>query len=266
MWMKDRKTVSKELSASNHPEPIKERDEDKISVLIANPIRLYAEGLARLLARETGFELKGTTTNADSLVVEARSLKPDIILLDRELSDSLTIIKTLLEVAPSSRTIALALVDDESSILKFAEAGVSGFVTRGKSYEELLLTIRSVAKGELICTPRIAAMLLRRVGSAGSDTSVDLDRFTPREIQIINLIDQGLSNKEIAFQLNIEISTVKNHVHHIIEKSNTTGRRLAASRARRAFRVGAGRGSHEAQVRPVENVGISEPTPNLTRV
>ena len=203
-----------------------------IGVLIAVGVRLYREGLARLLPQQAGILVKGTAANQVGAVSKARTLSPDIVLLDTGLPDSLATVRALLEVAPTSRVIALAVTETEVDVISYVEVGVSGYLTRDGSFEDLVATIRSVASGELLCSPRVAALLLRPVARAAVGLSPDTRRLSPRELQIVELIDQGLSNKEIASRLSIEVSTVKNHVHDILEKLGATGRGQAAARVR----------------------------------
>lgn len=151
------------------------------------------------------------------------------------------------------------------NILPIREAGVSGYVTRDGSYDELLETIRSVANGELICTPRVAGMLLRRVTKAVWDAGPDFGRLTARERQTVRLIDRGLSNKEIACRLNIELSTVKNHVHHILEKSSTRRRGAAAAHLRREFMNGASVGPSEDSLPSIHADGSRKEGRDATR-
>jgi DNA-binding NarL/FixJ family response regulator len=173
--------------------------------------------------------VKGLAAHPVEAVAEARTLNPDIILLDTAVSDSLATVLALLQAAPTSRVIALPVTETDVEIIAFAEAGVSGYVTRDGSFEDLVATIRSVASGALVCSPCVAALLLRQVARAAVGVGPDPRRLTSRELQVVELIDQGLSNKEIACRLNVEVSTVKNHVHHILEKLSATGRGQAAA-------------------------------------
>lgn len=234
--MKQVEEVTEGLSAADPLLPNNEQVMKRtISIFIAMTVRLYRDGLAELLSRQTGFALKGIAADKTALLAQVQSLQPDIILIDTAIPDSRMTVRMLVDIVPKSRVIALAVTEAETDIISFAEAGVSGYVTRDGSYEDLVATIRSVSNGELVCTPRIAAMLLRRVTKGGSDLCPESIRLTPRERQIVEFIDQGLSNKEIACRLNIELSTVKNHVHHILEKSSTNRRGAAAAHFCREF-------------------------------
>jgi two-component system, NarL family, nitrate/nitrite response regulator NarL len=130
--------------------------------------------------------------------------------------------------------LALTVPNRETEILAFAEAGIAGFVTLEASVAELVEAIESVARGEALCSPSVAAALLRRLASlAHSRTSADpTGPLTAREREILALIDEGLSNKQIAQRLRIELPTVKNHVHHILVKLGADRRAEAAALVR----------------------------------
>jgi DNA-binding NarL/FixJ family response regulator len=120
----------------------------------------------------------------------------------------------------TTRILAFAVRDDISDIVGHAEAGADGFVTANSSLAELVEAIRRTAAGELLCSPQIAAQLLRRAARRSDPPHGDgaLVELTGRERQVYSLLRQGLSNKEIANVLTIAEATVKNHVHHLLEK------------------------------------------------
>ena len=132
----------------------------------------------------------------------------------------------------TTRIIALGTPEDDGEIVALAEAGVSGFVERSADVSEVVLGLQALISGDAFCPPRIAGALLKRVASvASAETAVSaLPELTMREREIVDLIAQGLSNKEIALRLFIEVSTVKNHVHNILEKLRVTRRSEAAER------------------------------------
>jgi DNA-binding NarL/FixJ family response regulator len=135
---------------------------------------------------------------------------------------------------PSIKVVALGVPEIDSEIIACAEAGISNYVTRQGSISELIRAIQDAVRGELRCPPKIAASLLQQVGSLSAERSPleEPSRLTPREMEIVHLIDLGLSNKEIAAQLFIEVSTVKNHVHNLLDKLNVRRRGEAAARLR----------------------------------
>jgi len=159
-----------------------------------------------------------------------------VVLLDTAIPDNVWIVRALVAAVPGPKVVALAVPEVEREVLACAEAGVAGYVTREGSVEDLVAAVESVARGEMVISPRMAATLLQRVATLALEQSPAAieARLTTREVEILDLIDQGLSNKEIARRLTIELSTVKNHVHNILEKLNVTRRGEAAARARAA--------------------------------
>lgn len=119
-------------------------------------------------------------------------------------------------------------------MLACAEAGVSGFVSRNGSIHDAVTAVHCAVRNELVCSPRIAALLFSRVAAAGSKRLVDRDNdaLIRREHEIVSLIMQGLSNKEISRQLRIQNATVKNHIHNILSKLQVRRRGEVAARIR----------------------------------
>jgi DNA-binding NarL/FixJ family response regulator len=208
--------------------------QDTIRVLILADIRLYREGLALLLDGRPAFEVVGSAASLGETMAGLWKAA-DVVLLDMAMPRSLEAARTIAAREAAPRVVAIAVPEADQDVVACAEAGVSGYVTRDDSSETMAAVIESVARGELLATPRIAAVLLRRVNSlAAASDPADYLRLTPREHEIVNLIDQGFSNKAIARHLRIELATVKNHVHNILEKLQVRGRAEAAHRLRAA--------------------------------
>jgi DNA-binding NarL/FixJ family response regulator len=130
--------------------------------------------------------------------------------------------------------VAIGLDDSDAEMLACAEAGAVGYVTREGTLEELVAVIQSAAKGELVCSPRVSGALARRVAALSAEVAPGSAsrRLSRREREIAALIGDDLSNKEIASRLSIEVATVKNHVHNMLDKLNVHRRSDAASAAR----------------------------------
>jgi len=199
-----------------------------IRVTIATDIRVYLDGLVRALGEETDVEVVGATAEPNEALRLAREHAPDIALVDMALPDALALVHALRGIGPA--VVALAVPEREPDVLACVEAGASGYVTREASLSDLVESLRSVARGETLCSPRIAGSLVRRLAALAEGTmAATLPRLTERELEIVGLIDDGLSNKEIAARLSIGVSTVKNHVHHILEKLRVRRRSEAAA-------------------------------------
>ncbi len=205
-----------------------------IRVVIVGEMRLYREAISHVLARHPRIRVTGATAGSAKVEHLLAHGRTDIVLVEMAMADSVAIIRALAAAAPDVKVIALGLTEREPDVIACAEAGISGYVTRDASLDDLAATIESVARGEMPCSPGVAATLLRRVTSLAAQQDVqpaDVP-LTRRELQILHLIDEGLSNKEIAERLFIEVATVKNHVHNILEKLNVQRRGEAAARAR----------------------------------
>jgi two-component system, NarL family, nitrate/nitrite response regulator NarL len=204
---------------------------EAIRVFIVTEVRLYREGLSELLGRAGHIAVVGAAGSIDEGVERVRNLQPDVLLLDTGAGNP-GAARDLLEAAPCARVVALAAPESEEDIIALAEAGVLGYVTRDESLDTLVTTIESVARDEMACSPWMATVLVRRVQALAAARPRPTKSLTAREAEILELIAQGLSNKEIAARLFIEVTTVKNHVHNILEKLGVSRREEAVARTR----------------------------------
>jgi two-component system nitrate/nitrite response regulator NarL len=200
--------------------------------------RLYREGLAHLLGRDARIAVIGTAAGIESGLTMVFRCAPDAVLLDVRMATELHLVGQLIDAAPDTRVIAFGVADEEETVIACAEAGVAGYVPCEAGVEELVSVVTGAIRDEVVCGPRVAATLLRRVGAMARERRGDAPevRLTARETQIVALIDEGLSNKEIAARLHISLATVKNHIHNLLEKLDVSRRGEAAARARRLRR------------------------------
>lgn len=207
-----------------------------LRVLIVDDTRLYREGLAYILSRQHDVQVVGTTDDSQESLRAACAVDADIILFHIAAPRGLVSLRAMAMAAPHAKLIALGVLETEDEVVACAEAGAAGYVPRDGSVEDLINAIHGAANGQAHCSPRIAATLLRRVAAlAPSNTSgIAAAHLTPREREVVGLIDRGLSNKEIAKHLLIETRTVKNHVHNILEKLRVRRRGEAATLVRHA--------------------------------
>jgi two-component system, NarL family, nitrate/nitrite response regulator NarL len=222
-----------------------------IEVFLAIGVRLYRDGLAATLSDHTHLSIVGTAGSAPEAQFGVRTFRPDVIVVDVCLEDSRRLLGAVRSESPLTRVLALAVREDINAILDYAEAGADGFVTANGSVAELVEAIERTHAGELMCTPSMAAQLLRRAASRSPDaTGTAAPIFTGREQQVFQLLKEGQSNKEIASALSIAEATVKNHVHHVLEKLQVSTRgRAAAVGAVRADAAGERRSPQRREVR-----------------
>jgi DNA-binding NarL/FixJ family response regulator len=191
-----------------------------IRVLVAATIRLYRDGLVRVLSQASSLTVVGAVRGQRETLDVARALTPDVVVLDMASDDSTTTLHELKELRPAVAVVGIGIPELDQEILACAERGMEGYVTREGSVEELVAAIEHAADGELHCTPKFAGLLMRRLAAvtAAHEPARMVERLTSREYEIVTLLGQDLSNKEIASRLGIEVATVKNHVHNLFEK------------------------------------------------
>jgi two-component system, NarL family, nitrate/nitrite response regulator NarL len=204
--------------------------------LVVSRVCLYRDGLASMFARRKQIEMIGTAGDVPAAVEACRAAgaNPDVVLLDTAGIDLGSAVEALRAALPASRIVALTVPSREQELLAHVEAGVDGFVTVEASFSELFAAITSAARGEAVCSPSVIATLIRGLASNARDRA-QIEApvlLTPREREIVELIGGGLSNKQIAHRLCIELPTVKNHVHHILGKLGVRGRSEAAALVR----------------------------------
>jgi two-component system nitrate/nitrite response regulator NarL len=210
--------------------PVSEPGPPRVRVAIAGSVRLYREGLAYSLGRQRGFEI-AFATDYDSLAERLCANTADILLLDVSAPGASALVGALRDAAPGTRIVAFAIEDSDETVLAFAEAGVVAFVPRDCALSQLVETLERAARGEVLWSPRRMAMLCQRLAELASVTRTPRPHgdLTTREREIAQCIELGMSNKQIGAKLGIEVSTVKNHVHKLLEKLHVTRRGEAAA-------------------------------------
>jgi two-component system, NarL family, nitrate/nitrite response regulator NarL len=205
-----------------------------VRVFVAAHVRLYREALTEILGRKDRLEIVGASGERGEILAQVAELRPDVILLDPVAAESIELIRELADPRAEVRVVALAASETESDVIAYAEAGVSGFVTREESLGDLVATILRTARGDLVVSPKTAGTLLRRVRllAAERPASSPTEPLTARELEVARLLDEGLSNQQIAIRLHLELSTVKHHVHHILHKLGVARRSQAVAHLR----------------------------------
>jgi DNA-binding NarL/FixJ family response regulator len=196
----------------------------KIKILLIEDNRILRDGIKAVIDAQTDLKIVGTSGGNHDTLLQARSLKPQVILIDLGLrnENGLRVVTTLTKELPQTKVIGMGLIPSQLDIVEFVQAGAVGFVLKDATIEEVLRTIRSVAQGMKILPPLLTGSLFTHVVEhalrKGKGTLPNAVRMTKREREIVVLIAEGMSNKEIAQRLNLSIFTVKSHIHNILEK------------------------------------------------
>ena len=197
----------------------------KIRLLIIEDNRLLREGIAAMIEEQSDIKVVAALGTSENTQQKVRTLKPNAILLDLGLrsQNSLQVVKSVKKNFPDVKLIVMDLVPTESDILEFVRAGVSGFILKDATIDDFLRTIRSVTQGTKVLPSLLTGSLFSQivehaVNGKGTSRLIESVRMTKRERQVIELIADGLTNKEIAQKLHLSTHTVKSHVHNILEK------------------------------------------------
>ena len=205
--------------------------ESMINVAILTDLCLYSQCLTAALRAHPDIDIVGSAGSERQLRSLMEREQPDVILIDQAMPGSISAIHRIHCDYDRARVVVISVPGTEHHIVECIEAGAAGYVARSGSLTDLLAALRCASRGELDCKPRVAAMLSRRLVelSAGRDQGARGASLTDREREIVELVDQGFSNKEIARRLDIRVTTVKNHVHSILEKLGVHRRGEAAA-------------------------------------
>ena len=217
-------------SAVVAPPPRRPPPEASISLVLIDDNRLLREGLAALIHEQPGFTVLAASAEVGEALETVRDAKPDVVLLDFGLEDhdSLSLTATVHGEVPTARVIVMGLLPQQEDVANYVRAGASGFIMKDATFEDFFATIRAVAGGAEVLPPALTntlfSQIARNIAGGGKGQPLDLVRLTAREREVIALLGEGLSNKEIAVRLNVAIHTVKSHVHNVLEKLSLRSR------------------------------------------
>ena len=197
----------------------------KISILVVEDNRILRDGLTTMIGEQQDLKVAAECGDCTKALQCVRELKPNLVLLDLGLrnQNSLQFVKVLKKKSPDTKIIVMDLVPFQEDILIFVQAGVSGFILKDATIVDFLKTIRSVASGAKILPPHLTESLFNQivdnaVSNSNTSSIIKAVRMTKRERQVIDLVADGLTNKEIAQKLHLSTFTIKSHIHNILEK------------------------------------------------
>lgn len=216
-----------------------------IDLFIVRPVCDAADPFIAVLGEQPDLTIRCCTDQVDTALAQLRKLPCAVILVSHNLAAdaALELTRTLVAAGHASKVLVVDVPKDEESILQYIEEGAAGYVCVDESWADLVKKIRAVAEDEFILHPDIAAMLMSRIaelkqllieldgGSMVRPETVYAD-LTQRELEVLRLLGQDMSNQEIAQALTIELGTVKNHVHNLLRKLDVCSRKHAAQLAR----------------------------------
>src|SRR5271155_5667821 len=203
---------------------------ETIFVITAN--RFFRESLIRLFRSDKGFRVMGAADCSPLLCVQGARVNPDIVVLRREWNDrAFSATRAIHEAAPKTKILMIGMEDDQEMFLKTVQAGAEGYLLRDASAKQILAAVRRLEQSAVVCPKHLERALFSFVadGPGLNATRPQSTReLTPREHQLTSLVAQGLANKEIAGRLNLSLQTVKNHVHSILQKTQSKNRAVLA--------------------------------------
>jgi len=209
-----------------------------IRILLVDDHDLFREGLAGIINAQADMEIIGEASDGFEAVVKAQELKPNLILMDVQMPgiDGLETTRRIKQVLPDTAIVMLTVRDDNERLFEAIKNGVQGYLLKTINSREMLTLLRGAIKGEAAISPSMAGRVLvefqRMSKLIPFDDGMDVEVLTHREIEVLDLAAQGLTDKEIAERLMISINTVKSHIRNVLSKLQVNTRHEAARLAR----------------------------------
>ena len=198
---------------------------DSIRILIVEDHLVVREGLKGMLASQSDFEIVAEASNGQQGVELAGELRPDVILMDLRMPimDGVTAIRAIVAEQLLCRVLVLTTYDTDADIVRAIEAGATGYLLKDTPRDALFQAIRAAARGESVLAPAVATRLMSRMRSPARS------QLSTREIDVLQLVAKGKSNREIGRNLHISVATVKTHLNHIYDKLDVNDRTAAVT-------------------------------------
>jgi len=206
------------------------------AVVLVEDIRVLRDGIATML-RAQGLKVLAAVRSGEDVVREVLTCHARLVLIDSALSnhDGPRLVETVTKSSPDLKVVVMDVQPEQDNIIDFVRAGAAGFILRDATAEDMVATLRDVASGLYVLPPKLTGMIFESVARQSSHSRSDgpvSGRLTHREWQVIDLIADGSSNKEISTTLNLSVHTVKSHVHSVLEKLTLRSRLQVAAYAR----------------------------------
>jgi two-component system NarL family response regulator len=214
-----------------------EKSTRPINILLVNEIQLMGNVIAAALEDEPDIKVVGRATNVDDAIKLVQEIDVDVALVSTRLPEqgALKLTGAIAEMAPDTKVLALGLTEEKKRVLRYVEAGATGYILKDDSLDDMIENVRAAVDDKVFVSPKIAAAMMERLSDLAQmfsdvENSVTDDAgLTSRELEVLELIGKGLTNQQISEQLVIEVGTVKNHVHSILDKLNVGSRGEAAA-------------------------------------
>lgn len=197
---------------------------DRVRVLIADDHALFRRGLIMVLESEPDIEVVAEAQDGAEVIAKTEEFVPDVVLMDVRMPklNGIEAARAIREMVPSVKIVMLTVSDEEDDLFDAIKAGANGYLLKEISIEEVADAIRSVTTGQSLLSPSMASKLLNEFNAlakqADEKPRLAAPRLTTRELEVLKLVAQGMSNRDVAEQLFIAENTVKNHVRNILEK------------------------------------------------
>ena len=197
----------------------------KLGILIADDHPVVRDGLRGMLESQADFEVVGEAEDGAQAIQLVEELGPDIVLMDLRMPqvDGVTATREIKRSQPETQILVLTTYDSDADILPAIEAGATGYLLKDSSREELYKAIQATARGETVLAPTVAARLVGRMRAPAEE------KLSSRELEVLQLVAEGASNKDIASRLHISQATVKSHLIHIFGKLGVSDRTAAVT-------------------------------------
>jgi len=196
----------------------------KIRLLLIEDNRLLRDGIFAVLKPHKDIKIIAASGDGKNTILKIKKLKPNVVLLDLGLrsQNSLHVVEIVKKDFPEAKVIIMDLAPVQADILQYVKAGANGFILKDASLNDFLITIRAVAQGSTVLPPMLVDSLFSQIVENavrdGKTKIKDAVKMTKREREVVGLLGEGMSNKEIGQKMHVSTYTVKSHIHNIMEK------------------------------------------------